>query len=208
MIESTRMLIAALVASLLIAGCGQRGDSPTQPDNGQPAATTEATAAPQAGGGEQPPPLPMADSGFTIVVEAEDATEVSAPMSVSELDEVSGGKAVTIPREKDPENPSKPEASLRYTVNLPEAAEAHIWCRVYFHSECENSFIAKLPGAPPSTVGDSTYNHWHWVKMRGPAVELDSGASEIVIEGREYGAWIDQLLLTSDADYVPVGIEQ
>ena len=55
-------------------------------------------------------------------------------------------------------------------------------------------------------VGESaTYNTWHWVK--GPSFQAQKGTVKVELNAREDGVFIDQVMLTSDLERVPVGIE-
>ncbi len=57
---------------------------------------------------------------------------------------------------------------------------------------------------------DGTFKCWHWVKgpRRLKQLELKKGVHTLKLMNREDGVRVDQILLTTDRRYVPVGTEQ
>ncbi len=148
--------------------------------------------------------------GQSICVEAESAASVTAPMRVSAdpadaaVKAASGGRCLDVPQGvgKPPEVDG--EAVLKLAV--PDPGEYVLWARVWWLDSCGNSLTLVLDGGKPFAFGqDATYKSWHWVK--GMKVTLAAGAHELRIQNREDGVKADQVLLTRDMDYVPVGAE-
>jgi len=61
-------------------------------------------------------------------------------------------------------------------------------------------------GRPFAFGQDGTYGKWHWVK--GMKVTLAAGTHELKVLNREDGAKLDQILLSRNEQYVPVGVEE
>lgn len=151
------------------------------------------------------------EDGFHVVVEAEAYSAIHAPIAAAAERDASGGNCVRIPLTVtgDKEKSKPKEGRLELKVTLPAADAAHCWFRAYWRGVCSNSFTLDIPGQRQFTVGeDNTYNAWHWVKLRGPGLPLAAGEHTITIAEREDGIAIDQLVITSDADFVPSGIEK
>ena len=194
------LFLAAL--AVFVAGC---------PRNAAPAPGGDAADAPR-------PPPPAAAKGLHLVLEAEDQVAIALPMAIEDDATAAKGKCVSIPlavgaardpkaKEEAPVKEGKGSVSLRFTV--PAATTAQVWFRVRWKGVCSNSLIAVFAGQPPLTVGqDQTYDQWHWVKLDGPGLKLAAGEQTVVLREREDGIAVDQVLLTSDRDFVPMDIER
>jgi hypothetical protein len=164
----------------------------------EPAASSEQTTSAVA-------PRPAASARWQQVIEAESGSALTAPMVVQDQADASGGKCVAIPlgQPKD----VAPTGSIKLTLTAPREAEITLWYRVHWAGTCSNSFTAKVAGQPELIVGeDGTYQTWHWVKT--PPLTVPAGPLEVVIVQREEDVRLDQVLVTTDADYVPMGIEE
>ncbi len=87
-----------------------------------------------------------------------------------------------------------------YTVVLPQAAEWHVWARVYYPGEPgsnqANSFLISIDDGAPKTLGNNRdyFRKWHWdgdgsIEF-GPVAplslgHLEAGAHRISVEKRE-----------------------
>lgn len=147
----------------------------------------------------------------SVCVEAESAAIVTPPMLVSSnaadaaVKSASGGRCLDVPQGvgKPPDVGGEAVLALRVAA----AGEYVLWARVWWLDSCGNSLTLVLDGGRPFAFGqDATYTSWHWV--RGMKVTLAAGAHELRIQNREDGVKVDQVLLTRDADYVPVGAEE
>lgn len=182
-----RTLFAAFI--LVFVGC-----KPASPPSPVP---------PSAGGAAAPAAVP----GYHLLLEAEALGAVAAPFEVEEQqsEAVSGGKCLLVPAGLA--KAKKLDGELAFNLELPSDETAHFWLRVYWTGSCSNSLNMKLGKLPKMLVGeDGTYKQWHWV--RGPVVPLPAGNHPVVITAREDDIRIDQLLVTADQRYVPMGIEE
>lgn len=151
--------------------------------------------------------------GVRVCFEAESAVELEAPMIlVTNGIEGASGDYLEIP--EDAGNPPKLMAGKAiYTVELPTDGAYTLWCRVWWEGECSNSFNISVDEQPPFLFGeDATYKVWHWVKYpvarTTPPLNLTKGKHRIVFHNREDGVRLDQIVLTTDKRFVPVGIEK
>lgn len=99
-------------------------------------------------------------------------------------------------------------AALSFSVS--KEGTYTLWCRAWWLDSCGNSVYISIDGAKPFSFGQNgTYTNWHWVKS--PAgmkqLTLKEGAHSLAFSAREDGIRLDQVLLTIDSRYVPVGIE-
>lgn len=98
-----------------------------------------------------------------------------------------------------------------YEFTLKESGTYFLWCRVWWLDECGNSLTMTLNDGRPFTFGnDAVYKSWHWVKAprRVPDLRMEAGTQKLMIQNREDGVRIDQVLITKDRRFVPVGVEQ
>jgi hypothetical protein len=158
-------------------------------------------------------------AGDRICIEAESATNVVAPMRIADaaatnaaivVAGASGNKYLEIP--KGAGNPPKVnEGEARLPFDVDEAGDYTLWGRVYWLSECNSSFTMSIDDSLSFTFGkDATFNVWHWVKAppRLKMLTLTKGKHVLVIRNRQDGVRLDQVLLTLDKQYVPVGTEE
>ena len=132
---------------------------------------------------------------------------MAAPFEIEEQDgeDVSGGKCLLVPAGLA--KAKKLDGELTFDLELPSDDKAHVWLRVYWTGSCSNSLNMKIGKAPKMLVGeDGTYKQWHWV--RGPVMPLGAGSHPVVITAREDEIRVDQILVTADKRYVPMGIEE
>ena len=100
------------------------------------------------------------------------------------------------------------KASFEFDVS--DDGEHYLWCRVWWFDTCGNSVRISIDGARPFSFGqDGTFKRWHWFKAPEglKQLKLEKGQHSMVISAREDGVRIDQILLTDDSDFVPVGKE-
>ena len=156
-----------------------------------------------------------------VCFEAETAEQVCVPMQVGPdagakpnskwppAKDGSGGGYLEVPEGKgNPPKVTTGEATCSFLVTHPGAYA--LWARVWWLDECGNSLTMSLDDNRPFTFGqDATYKRWHWVKAPKSLrnLSLAAGKHVLKIKNREDGVRIDQILLSSDKRYVPVGIE-
>ncbi|MFZ4397346.1 MAG: hypothetical protein ACOYOU_17165 [Kiritimatiellia bacterium] len=109
--------------------------------------------------------------------------------------------------------PKVKAGTAKIAVEIPAAGSYTLWLRTYWEGECSNTVLVQIDDQPPFLVGaDATYRAWHWVKfpvskMTPPPV-MTQGGHTLTILHREDGVRVDQLLLTTNARFVPVGTEK
>ncbi len=164
---------------------------------------------------------PLFAAPAAVVIEAETAAEIEAPMVIVSADRVppgtefvagaSEGRYLEIPEKAG--NPPKLEAGMaRFEIEVPADGKYTLWARVYWEGECSNSFTVQVNDAAPFLLGDNaTYKSWHWIKYPVsrmiPPLDLAKGRHVILIENREDGVRLDQLALSAHPRFRPVGIE-
>jgi hypothetical protein len=140
------------------------------------------------------------------------AVSTNSPLKGTPLDPkgASGSTFLEVPQGKgNPPKVSGGQAS--YTFPLDDSGTYYLWCRVWWLDECGNSFTMTLNEGRPFTFGqDAVYKTWHWVKAprRIRDLKMDAGPQQLIIKNREDGFRIDQILLTLDKRFVPVGVEK
>lgn len=186
------------------------------------------------------------DVGFTtagslaraarILLEAESAQEVAAPMAITKdvtpiTQGASSGKCCHIGPDKWNEtwesgqvegewrkgHPTAPYPGFaRYTLTAPYPGDYEVWVRVFWVDDCGNSlFIAFNDDETLRPVESSTHGRWIWCPLRNtenrPArVRLNEGDNVLTICNREDNVYIDQILIRdANADWPdPTGIER
>jgi hypothetical protein len=158
-------------------------------------------------------------AGDRICLEAESATGMVEPVRIADASGTnaavavagaSGNKYLEIPKGAGhPPTLNQGEAKLSFEVDTP--GDYTLWGRVYWLSECNSSFTMSVDDSLAFTFGkDATYNVWHWVKAppRLKMLTLAKGKHVLAIKNRQDGVKLDQVLLTLDKQYVPVGVEE
>ena len=139
----------------------------------------------------------------TIVIEAETATDMAPVVAVLESPRSAAGRVLHLP--DGALETAKPDALASWSFSVPDAGPIATWYRVRWRDGCGNSFAVGIDGARPVLVGnDGTYQSWHWVK--GPTANVAAGPHALVLQPREDGIWLDQILVTSQTGLRPVGI--
>lgn len=162
--------------------------------------------------------LPAFAGSGKIVLEAESATEVKPHFQVksTKSKSVSGGKYLDVPDRSCGENKEDLRGTATYTIHVKETGAYKLWLRVWWLDGCGNSVWAQIDGKPQASghekglvIGeDGTYKRWGWRTAKKFKFRLKAGDHKLVLYVREDGPRIDQILLTKDAEYIPVRIEK
>ena len=140
------------------------------------------------------------------LLEGESLTDVGGVFEIGPAPGASGEQALLVPPGLA-KTVKVIKGAAGFAVDVPTAAKVNVWLRVKWTGTCSNSVIVKAPGLPAKIVGESaTYEAWHWVQ--GPTVDAKAGPLSLELQAREDGIFVDQILVTSDLQRVPVGIEQ
>ena len=141
--------------------------------------------------------IPLSAGEPALIIEAETAADVGAPMRTFTDTAASGGRALIIP---DGVGKTKGHATLKF--NIERSGRYVIWARVLWPDYCGNSFFFSVDGGNDAIFGqDGTYKSWHW--RRGPEATLRAGEHSLRISNREDGAAIDTIAVSRDANFVP-----
>jgi hypothetical protein len=149
--------------------------------------------------------LPQPDGPLVeYLLEGESLTALSGAFSLGPAAGAAGEEALVVAPGLAKAGKLKGQAEL--VLPVVEATHLHVWLRVKWTGTCSNSVIVKAPGLPAKIVGESaTYETWHWVQ--GPSFDAAVGDAKVLLQVREDGIFVDQILVTSDSRRVPVGIE-
>ncbi len=164
-------------------------------------------------------PATLASASMNVLIEATAAKTITPPMLLVNAAAPGADAAKTIKGAANdtyltiPLGAGKPpevggDASFEFEVD--QAATYILWARVWWTDGCSNSLFMSINGAQFAFGQDATYRQWHWVKATGrlPQLDLKKGKHTLTISNREDGVAIDQILLTRNRRYVPVGIEK
>jgi hypothetical protein len=97
-----------------------------------------------------------------------------------------------------------------YKFKVPYPGFYYVWLRTKWQDNLTNLVYVSVNGRHPRYVGnDATYEMWHWVTGVGGRlrVRCHTGTNTLVLQDMEMGVKIDQILLTSDPEYIPTGIQ-
>jgi len=159
----------------------------------------------------------------TLCFEAESAHEIILPFKITQASEdtcktnktllkgASGNAYLEIPEGTGAKKDKDKTGVATFTFEITHPGDYMLWCRVWWADECGNSVMVSIDNAKPFTLGqDTTYRTWHWIKpeVKLSQLHLEKGQHTLKLLEREDGIAIDQILLTSDMGYVPVGIEE
>jgi len=147
-------------------------------------------------------------SELKIWLEAEHGF-VYAPMLVAPDFEASSGQYIWVPEGYgDVLDPSQ-GGYAEYVFEVPVAAQYLLWGRVLSNHGGNDSFFVSMDGGPFLLWDTQVSNQWTWDKVNNRDVTdpvyfyLTPGVHTLLIQQREDGTKLDQLLLTNDLNYFP-----
>ncbi len=136
----------------------------------------------------------------SVVVHVKDAERISPPFELVANASAVGGTALLAPVG----SPAEGRGRARLSVELPRPGTYHAWVRGLWRDECSNTVCLTVGSSPERVAGgDSVYNVWHWVPVA--TFELAESTVPLEVIQRETGAAVDQILLTPDGQFQPVG---
>ena len=144
-------------------------------------------------------PLPLPKDA--LILSASDDAEVVAPFQIHDEPGAVGGVAAFLPKGSRTEAHS---GKVLFKIEAREAGTYHAFVHAKWRDTCSNSCALKVNQGTEITVGnDDVFSVWHWV----PAGKhkIDSGPGTVALVEREDGIYVDQILFTKDAAYVPSG---
>lgn len=144
-------------------------------------------------------------SANTLFVEAESGA-ITTPVTTFSDSTASGGQHVATQFDN--------QGALSLSVNLAQAGDYTIWCRVLSTNDNTDSFYVSVDGGADVTYGtaQNTWSpNWQWTRVNGDnglsgsfqTFTLAAGSHTITFRGRESYTRLDALYVTSDPSFVP-----
>jgi len=112
------------------------------------------------------------------------------------------------PKDKDNVPLPDPPGKVVFEINVPKAGQYNLWIRRWWMDSCGNSVFVMVEGSPTKHVfgEEATYQYWYWSKLKNETLSLKAGVNRLVLLNREDGIRLDQVCLTTDDRYTPVGV--
>lgn len=143
-----------------------------------------------------------------IIIYASAAKKVVAPMRFGTDPKAAKGKYLEIP-DSPPGGEKLKTGHAFIDFEVKEKGDYCLHLRAWWPDACGNSMYVSVDDSKKKVwIEDATVKHWHWVKARRKTFLLDKGKHTIKVMNREDGARFDQILLTTDKEYVPQGTEE
>ena len=159
------------------------------------------------------------DDTSKIVIDAASAKQVVAPMRLSSDAKAAKGKSLEVPGSGFRRG-AAPEGHAVFEFDVTEDGTYWLHVRAYWPGPADLPNRATAADRPRSIVfvsldggkrvrfGGRTMAHRYWVKVRKGLFRLRKGKHTLKIAILGHGVRLDQILLTTDKDYVPVSIEK
>ena len=138
-----------------------------------------------------PPPPPVTDNSSTWL-EAEDG-DLYSPMKSANDSKASSGKYISVT--------SGSGGYVEYSFNIAKSGTYFIWGRVKGTKANSNSFYFSIDNGKDVNWHFPVSSNWGW--DQAASAYFSAGQHTIIIEQRELRAQVDQLLITSDQNFVP-----
>jgi hypothetical protein len=75
-------------------------------------------------------------------------------------------------------------------------------------NDFSNRLYVAVNGGSSHVIGETgNYGFWHWDGGRR-SVQCHAGTNTLVLKNMDMGVKVDQILLSSDSNFVPTGIRQ
>ncbi len=148
-------------------------------------------------------PTPQA---FFWKQEAEDAP-LEGAMGVSRLDSASNCRYVSSP------NKWQDRDAVTFSFSVPRTADYYLWARTMGLSWSEDSFFISIDGQTPyawyiphhGQLNTWVWGHAHIQEEPMPPLHLAAGAHTVRFSAREAHSRLDEVILTDDESFIPVG---
>lgn len=158
-----------------------------------------------------------AGSSMPVIIQAEVAQLIEAPLQVLPHDEALGGSYVEVPPLNVPIN-TDPQAEgvgrMELSFDAARAGTYRIWMRSRAPSVASDSFFFRIDQGPWVKWNDINIDRpqqWAWDGVRnsdaGPGlvdIPLDQGPHVLEIKRREPGLQMDAFIITDDLSFDPV----
>ena len=142
-----------------------------------------------------------------IIINAADAKKVVAPMRIREDKKAAKGKCLDTP-DSGQKKKKITDGHAEFEFEVKESGKYVLHIRALWPDACGNTLVVFVDKERKKSVTDPTTKHWHWVKAMRRVYKLAAGKHKLKVANGEDGAAFDQVLLTTDKEYVPQGIEE
>jgi hypothetical protein len=145
------------------------------------------------------------ESGGLVVMEAEHADTLTAPMQRAADTTASGGEYIVVP------NGAGTAGMATYSVNITNPGTYLLWGRTIAPSGEDDSFFVAIDQSGDKLWDVAQSAAWQWDRTsdRGIAdpvlFNLTTGLHTISVKQREDGTKLDKLILTRDTAFTPSG---
>jgi hypothetical protein len=140
----------------------------------------------------------------TLFLEAESATLVSPMVSGSDAN-ASNGQYIY--------STTDSAGAATWTLNIPQAGDYVVWCRVLAADAGTDSFFATVDGGAQdiydTVLSNAWSSAWQWAQFAGRTagrpwvMTFSAGTHTLSMQGREAMAMLDALYVTTDRNFVP-----
>lgn len=170
---------------------------------------------PPADGSAPPPPPPPPPSVVeNIVMEAEDSASIIAPMEIGSDSLASGGSFISVPtgalKNDTPDSTTMGIASALFDVT--QGGTYTIFGRVFTTIEDDDSFWVRIDTGAWIQWNNLPKGAWTWDDVHDTVqldqtvtFELSPGQHTLTVMYREAGGRLDQLVVTNDPAFDPMG---
>jgi len=145
-----------------------------------------------------------------VVVEAEEASMFSTPMTKGSDASASGGGYIWVPTGTGSiSTPFQEGGSAHYVFKVPSAGKYRLWVREQSRNAAHNSFFISLDGGDFLPCNTALVKQWEWEQLRignsgkPLVVHLTPGEHTLRIKQKEDGTRIDKLLLSTNPRHFP-----
>ena len=146
------------------------------------------------------PLLSAASLAATFCFEAEYANALSIPFEIAKAERASGPATLMIPEGAGDStayhgarNGIRP-GTATYHVPFLQGKRWWVWLRVRWNGNCSNSIFVRI-GDQTEAAMTERFDLWHWIRIDKPFAATNR-ITNLVLQNREDGIWVDQVLLT------------
>jgi len=142
---------------------------------------------------------PDPDAAYRVIEAESPIRPSSGAMSIVAANDSSGNQAMAVPAETE-----KDGGKADYGVEGLEPGRYRLWIRAFWQDGCGNS-VGCAAGNKQIVFTDGIFDKWHWLTVP-KQFDHTGGDFTFSLVRREDGIMVDQILLTSDAGFIPHGI--
>jgi hypothetical protein len=152
--------------------------------------------------GTTPQPIPPQTPNM-VTLEAESGS-LTAPMVVTSSTTASGGKYVQVPQGKGhnySDSTKGGPGEVRFAISISQSGTRTLWAKTRAPDGASDSFYVTRNGSLVSEWNAPGSSTWKWNKVA--TLSLSAGTVNLAFRQREDGTQLDQIILTTDANFTP-----